>query len=409
MIIKIDRELFQAAVNKAKIGLGASVGNDQTVFFKFVIEGKLIKLYATDLIISTESELVLEDSYEHLAFTIHGLNLDKMLPYLTESSVEIEPYIDDLYIKISCGSSHISVRSIPVTQYKDISGKFADIVWKHSISREEFINALSYVSFFAGEKENHPELSQVAINKGHVYGGDIYQTGIYSSPAVDEAINIGINVPLVPRLLRAFKLMSSSHVSISYTEENLIFGEDGFHLVMKKPSVSAAPLYKLLDLPVENLVEADRQYFDKAVRLVSVPLENGTGQMVQFDFISQSEFDQFLKVSVDVNGRFSDDSLPVKFDVNKPPVKFKINYKDVLNVIGAIKLNVFKLSYDPEKEIVRFAEEDLESGVKTCAFVTPTPTPVKAEKPELNKQQTTPKVEFTPDGPPAGDEDGAEE
>jgi DNA polymerase III sliding clamp (beta) subunit (PCNA family) len=272
---------------------------------------------------------------------------------------------------VKSGNSDVSVRSIPLAQYKDISDKFKEIEWDYSIDREELIRAFTYVLNFAAEKESHPELSQITIRNSTVFGGDVYQVGIYQSPAIDPEINLSIAVPLVPRLLKAIKMMKDSKVSFSVKDKVLVVGEDGFHVSFRVPSADPAELNKLLDQPFPTEVEVDRQYLDNAVRLVSTTLDTGSEQRIEFNFPkAKTEEQQNMHVQVEVNGRKSEDQLPVRYDQEgDKPVGFKLNYKDMLGVIAAIKLNVIGIAYHPEMKMVRFYEVDEESGQSTYSFL----------------------------------------
>ena len=367
MMIKLDREVLVTAVARSRIALSSSLGNDQTVFLKFVVDGKILTIFATDLVMSSEVIVPLEESYEHLEFTTQGLNLDGIVPYLTASEVILEPKPEDLYVKIQAGNSNISVRSIPLTNYKDIADKFKDLEWTSSIDREELLQALTYVTKFAAEKENHPELSQVTIKNSQVFGGDVYQVGIFESPAIDPEISLSINVPLVPRIIRALKTMTDTHVSICQKDKMLILGEDGYHITFRLPTTDPAPLTKLLEFEVPAEAEIDRNYLNNAVRLVSVTLDSGSEQRISFAF-KEVEDQQYMQVRVEVNGRVSDDLLPVRWDGDQP-ADFRLNYKDMLDVLAAINLNVLGISFMEDKKVVRFYEIDSETGRKTYSFL----------------------------------------
>lgn len=238
------------------------------------LEGKKLKLSATDLEIAIEYELEVDGEVDG-SLVIPARILGDVVRNLPESIIILDSTKFTNQINITCEKSNFTIETLPPEDFP----KFPEITHFQSIKlKSNLLNSvIRQVSKAASHDETRPVLSGVLINitkdRLKMVATDSYRLAIREVKIDEDVGEEKIRVIIPERALEELsKILPSSEaeVTLGITENQIVFKEEKLTLISRLIEGQYPNYQQLLPENYKLRLEIDKEIFIGAIKRVSL-------------------------------------------------------------------------------------------------------------------------------------------
>jgi len=366
-VIKIDRSVLLQALNKAQIALGPTSANDQTVYFKVEVQGNQMTIMGSDNIFCSIVHAKLNVAMEKpVSFTIHGHQFVHLVSSLDEGVVDIIPDMQNMCTRIVRGKTDMKIKSYDEKALVDIYKTYSDLKEEgEKVQAVNLIDALNYSSTFVASSEAHPELNLIEVLDGTVRATNGQILGSYEATQFEGWKKFSVNKSQVSKVVSALKLMGAA-VTVDVGKKVYIIKGESFKLFFPKSELSLPNMKDVFALKPESYIKIDKVHLQVVLRRFGILMEGLTENLMNCEFKKEDK-KTYLRISVDINGRASSDTIEVVIEGKMDLAPFKFSSAMVNKVLGAVPAPVVELSFFPQNNLICL--KTVTDDCKTSSFI----------------------------------------
>lgn len=346
MKLTVKPHVLNHLLGKAGLAVALRSGDVILTTYKLEARGKQLFVSGTDLItgITTVTDAVQID--RDGSCCVPAKKFQRIIEAVDpDSDVVLELQEKGARLAISGGQASWTTSVYLTGEFPRIPGIIADQDIQ-TVNREQFLLALSRVSFAVSSDEARPSLQQVYFDGHHVYGCDSFRAQV----AVYEGL-AGLSIPSValPDLIGLLKRSAERDIQVALQPKHAIFGVglDTFsctRLQAGYPNVAGTIVAPAQTNDLDVVV--DRLQLIAAVKRVAISAD--AVQKAMTITLEHTGEPRLVLRAKDPAGEYAYERVPASFPLSEKDRLIGVNYQYLLDLLDVLdeRFVTFKLKKD---------------------------------------------------------------